>query len=75
MELDSVIITYDRVKRTDRRDNHKILNEQSLVIGGDFNFPGLDWRTKSIKAGAAYTGLHHRFFEIIDNIRLVHIMT
>ena len=47
------------------------INNGSLVIGGDFNFPRWDRKTKSIKAGAAYTGLHHRFSEIIDTIRLV----
>ena len=50
------------------------INSASLVIGGDFNFPGWDWKTKSIKAGAAYTGLHHRFSDIIDNIGLVQIV-
>ena len=35
------------------------INNPSLVIGGDFNCPGLE--DKSIKAGAAYTGLNHRF--------------
>ena len=50
------------------------INNASLVIGGDFNFPGWDWKTKSIKAGAAYTGLHHRFSDIIDNIGLVQIV-
>ena len=47
------------------------INNGSLVIRGDFNFPRWDRKTKSIKAGAAYTGLHHRFSEIIDTIRLV----
>ena len=50
------------------------INNTSLAMGGDFNFPGWDWKTKSIKAGAAYTGLHHRFSEIIDKIGLVQIV-
>ena len=50
------------------------INNASLVIGGDVNFPGWDLKTKSIKAGAEYTGLHHRFSEIIDKIGLVQIV-
>ena len=46
----------------------------SLVIKGNFNFPEWDWKAESIKAGAAYTGLHHRFSEIINIIGLVQIV-
>ena len=33
------------------------IKNASLVIGGDFSFPGWDWKAKSIKTGTAYTDL------------------
>ena len=33
------------------------IKNASLVIGGDFSFPGWDWKAKSIKTDTAYTDL------------------
>ena len=41
------------------------------MIGGDFHFPGWDWKAKLIKAGTAYTPLHQWFSEILDNNGLI----
>ena len=44
------------------------------MIGGDFNFPGWSWKSKSIKTGTAYIDLNQRFSEILDNNGLIQIV-
>ena len=50
------------------------IHNASLIIGGDFNFPGWDWKSKSIKPRATHKVLHQRFSDIIDDSGLVQVV-
>ena len=41
--------------------------DQSILLGGDFNFPGWDWKNKRLTPGKTnYPGLHQRFGELLN---------
>jgi hypothetical protein len=40
---------------------------QPIILAGDFNFPGWDWKNNQVKPGCPYANLHHRFGEILDD--------
>ena len=42
-----------------------------LVIGRDFNFPGWDWKTKILEPNTAYSSLHLKLSDILDNNSMV----
>ena len=44
------------------------------MIGGDFNFPGWDWRNKRLKPKSVYPSLHSKFSEILDDVSTVQIV-
>ena len=50
------------------------IRNATIVIGGDFNFPGWNWKTKSLKSRTAYPTLHTRFTEVLDNSSLVQLV-
>ena len=45
-----------------------------VVLGGDFNFPGWDWNTKTLKSGAPHPGLHHQFMDTLADLGLEQIV-
>ena len=50
----------------------------NIVIGGDFNFPAWDWKTRgrrTLKPKAAYVDLHNQFAEMVDNHNLTQLVT
>ena len=47
---------------------------ENVLIGGDFNFPGWDWKNKIIKQGCRYRSLHEKFGEILDDNSLVQLV-
>ena len=51
----------------------RIWNSQ-IIIGGDFNFPGFDWKSCMVKPDTTYPHLHARFMEIIDNNSLTQVV-
>jgi hypothetical protein len=50
------------------------IRNASIIIGGDFNLPGWDWRSTTLKANAAYPNLHQQFLDIINNNGLAQIV-
>ena len=42
-------------------------DKSSVVIGGDFNLPGWDWRNNGIKPKSPYPAVHSRFDEILND--------
>lgn len=46
-----------------------------IFIGGDFNFPGWDWETQTLKPGTPYPTLHQRFMDLLDDYGLAQIVT
>ncbi|MEW8547734.1 MAG: endonuclease/exonuclease/phosphatase family protein, partial [Candidatus Thiodiazotropha sp.] len=52
----------------------RTIRNATLVIGGDFNFPGWDWKTKTLRPSTAHTNLHLKFSEILDNNGLTQIV-
>ena len=49
-------------------------NNNIVLLGGDFNLPGWDWSTNSIKPRSAYPGIHRRFGDILDENGLTQIV-
>ena len=45
-----------------------------VLIGGDFNLPGWDWRNKCIKPRSPYPGLHSRFADALADGGLTQII-
>lgn len=43
------------------------IRNASVIIGGDFNLPGWDWRSTTLKSNATYPNLHQQFLDIINN--------
>lgn len=52
----------------------KFPNDQVVLIG-DMNFPGFDWRNESIKSGTAYKTLHENFLYFLRENNLTQIIT
>ena len=50
------------------------IRNATIVIGGDFNFPGWNWKTKSLTSRTAYSTLHTRFTGVLDNSSLVQLV-
>ena len=46
-----------------------------LIIGGDFNFPGWDWSTCTLKPGTQHVMLHQEFKTLLDDHGLTQIIT
>jgi hypothetical protein len=40
---------------------------QPVILAGDFNFPGWDWKNNQVKPGCPYPNLHHRFGDLLDD--------
>jgi len=47
----------------------------TVIIGGDFNFPGWDWQEKTLKPKTHFVSLHNRFGDIINNFGLTQIVS
>ena len=41
--------------------------DHTVLLGGDFNFPGWDWKNKTTKVGCPYVHLHHQFGDLLDD--------
>jgi len=50
------------------------IQNAQFIIGGDFNFPGFDWKTNQLKNDTTYPNLHRKFSEIIDNNSLTQVV-
>jgi hypothetical protein len=50
------------------------IRNASVIIGGDFNLPGWDWRSTTLKPNATYPNLHQQFLDIINNNGLAQII-
>ena len=50
-----------------------ILNQQhrNIVLAGDFNFPGWDWKEMELKAQCQHINLHEEFKAFLDENGLV----
>jgi hypothetical protein len=44
-----------------------------LVIAGDFNLPGCDWKGNTFKSNTQYSSIHYQFTEILDDNGLAQI--
>jgi hypothetical protein len=45
-----------------------------LVIVGDFNLPGWDWKGNTFKSNTQYSSIHYQFTEILDDNGLAQIV-
>lgn len=50
------------------------INNAFIIVGGDFNFPGWNWKQKILKPGTTNTDLHYKFGEILDNNGLTQVV-
>ena len=44
-----------------------VIENATIVIGGDMNLPGWDWKENILKPNAVFTNLHNYFMDIINN--------
>ena len=49
-------------------------SNNSVLLGGDFNFPGWDWMAGCIKPKSQYPSLHQKFGDIINDNGLAQIV-
>jgi len=49
-------------------------SNNSVLLAGDFNLPGWDWKSNTLKANCAYPNLHYKFIDIIDDNNLTQIV-
>ena len=47
-----------------RADN---ITNAFIITAGDFNLPGWDWKTKSLKSNTQHVNIHHKFTDILDH--------
>jgi hypothetical protein len=43
------------------------IENATIVIGGDMNLPGWDWKENILKPNAVFTNFHNYFMDIINN--------
>ena len=43
------------------------IENATIVIGGDMNLPGWDWKENILKPNTVFTNLHNYFMDIINN--------
>ena len=37
------------------------------MVSGDFNLPGWDWKSNTLKPNTQYINIHHKFTDILDD--------
>ena len=45
-----------------------------ILLGGDFNLPGWDWKSNQVRPKSPYPGAHHRFGEVLNDHGLSQII-
>jgi hypothetical protein len=50
-----------------RADN---ITNAFIITAGDFNLPGWDWKTKSLKANTQHVNIHHKFTDLLRSFYL-----
>ncbi|KAK6188800.1 hypothetical protein SNE40_004902 [Patella caerulea] len=55
---------------------HRASNIQNsfLIVGGDFNLPGWDWKRKILKPNTQHPNLHYKLTDILDDHGLVQLV-
>ena len=51
-------------------DNLSTRRAYDIFLGGDFNLPGLDWRSLSLKPNCPYPQVHREFLELTNTYEL-----
>jgi hypothetical protein len=46
------------------------VNNACILVAGDFNMPGIDWRSKSVKAGCQHSATHQYFLDTVEDYGL-----
>lgn len=41
------------------------IENATVIVGGDMNLPGWDWKTNTLKPNSQYVGLHNFFMDIL----------
>jgi hypothetical protein len=47
---------------------------QPIILAGDFNFPGWDWKNNQVKTNCPYPNMHHRFGDTLDDKGLTQLV-
>ena len=45
------------------------------ILGGDFNFPGWDWKNNRLKPNTNYSTIHHQFGDMLHHHGLTQVVT
>ena len=49
-------------------------HDDGVIIAGDFNLPGWDWKQHEMKSGCHYPLLHNRFIDILNDTGLTQLV-
>ena len=50
------------------------INKSMLIVGGDFNFPGWNWKDKVLKPDTSNPSIHYKFADTLDDHGLVQMV-
>ena len=65
--------SYEQFERSVERASR--IPNADIVIGGDFNFPGWDWSTLTLKPGSPEVELHYRFRDFLHDQGMEQMVT
>ena len=49
-------------------------NSEHVILGGDFNFPGMDWKNGGIKPDCRTPTTHNRFQDLLDDVGMTQMV-
>ena len=50
-------------------------NNSRIIVGGDFNLPGWDWKTMALKTGSDYPALHTGLVDLLHDLGMEQLVT
>jgi hypothetical protein len=50
------------------------IKNSAIIVGGNFNLLGWDWRTRTIKPDTKYSNIHYLFGNLFDDTGLAQIV-
>ena len=50
------------------------INKSMVIVGGDFNFPGWNWKDKVLKPDTSNPSIHYKFADTLDDHGLIQMV-
>ena len=58
-----------------RESLDKYSTKYEIILGGDFNFPGFQWKDHELKPNTSYINLHEDFTDVLNTYGLDQLVT